>query len=126
MAHYARNTHSASEDYSVTLKFDLTLSRTADTLAPDVRIVRNDPTAQKVTLPEDQLLATYPWDFKELIERLKSRYTDFKQNMHLYKLRKDTEEIPGICHTRNLEYRNQRGCTEKYYNSNTLSHFDNH
>ena len=114
------------EGYSVTLKVGVKFSRTASNLATHVRVVGNDTTAQVVTLSEDELSETYPWDYKELVRRLKSRHTDFKQNRDFHKLKKDFEDIPGICHTRYLDHRNQKGSTKKFYNSNILRHFDKH
>lgn len=117
---------SAPEGYSVTLKMDLKFSRTANNLATHVRVVGNDSEVPAITLSEDQYYASYPWDYNKLVERLKSRYTNFKQNQDFYRLKKEFEKDPSICRVRYLDHRNQKGGKKKFYNPNILGRFDKH
>ena len=77
----AERNHSAgnSDDYNLTVKIDLKFVRTPESTAIRVKNVKNDSEATKIELTEDQLMEKYPWDYKELVERLKLRYSDFKQ-----------------------------------------------
>lgn len=117
---------SAPEGYSVTLKMDLKFSRTANNLATHVRVVGNDSEVPAITLSEDQYYDSYPWDYNKLVERLKSRYTNFKQNQDFYGLKKEFEKDPSICRVRFLDHRNQKGGKKRFYNPNILKRFDSH
>ena len=42
--------------------------------------ITNDPTAPQLTLTEDDFKKIYKWTYKQLVDHLKKRYTDFKMN----------------------------------------------
>lgn len=124
----AERNHSAgnSDDYNLTVKIDLKFVRTPESTAIRVKNVKNDSEATKIELTEDQLMEKYPWDYKELVERLKLRYSDFKQNNFFYGIKSSCEENPNLCFVRYLDHRNQKGGKKKLYNPDILNYFDSH
>ncbi|MXW31503.1 MAG: DUF3644 domain-containing protein [Rhodothermaceae bacterium] len=120
------NSADDSADYYLTVKVDLKFVRTPDSTAIRVKNVKNDSGAAKIELTEDQLMDKYPWDYKELVEQLKSRYSDFKQNERFHRIKRRCEENPDLCFVRYLDHRNQKGGKKKLYNPAMLNHFDSH
>jgi len=94
-----------------------------------------DPNAIPLKLSEDEWLRRYPWTYKELVKRLKKRYTDFKVNNHFYDLKRRIEPDPEncnphacynkYCRIRFLDPRNpKKSNRKKYYSPNVLEYFD--
>ena len=117
---------SSSEGYNVTFHIDLTFAQATDRNAAHAQIVRGDPDAPKLNLSEDQLRDRYPWDYAELVERMRDRFPEFKLNQRFHDIRIPLEADLNLCWTRYLDHRNQRGGTKKFYNPNILRHFDGH
>jgi hypothetical protein len=70
---------SSSGEYSVTLELDIKLRRPA--LPTAARMVWNDnPNALSLTFAEEDIRIWYPWDYKQLVEKLTERYRNFKQD----------------------------------------------
>ncbi len=113
------------EDYNVTLKIIVKFVRDDGSDVSNVKVEPSDPGATKIRLSEEKLKEKYPWDFKQLVEKLKSRYTDFKQNSEFYSIKRELEENSNLCHKRFLD-RNQRGTSKKYYSSSISRNFDQH
>lgn len=77
-------------DYHVSLDVNISFTRTPAAMASAV--VANDPTnpnAIQVNISEEDIRKTYPWDYETLMEKLKSRYIDFKANDKYHDLRKN-------------------------------------
>lgn len=117
---------SNSQGYNVTLRIDLRFAKAADSNASHAQIVHSDPSAPKLKLSEDQLRDRYPWDYQELVGRLKKRYTDFKVDRRFHAIKKKLQRDPALCWSRHLDLRTKKGNPKCYYNSNILGHFDKH
>ena len=113
-----------SDRFDVTIQVELKFIRTADPKAVPVRIDPKNPSAISVTLREEQIREKYPWDYEELTERLKSRYSDFRVNREYHRIRKGFESDGALCHVRYLDPQNKAGTKRKFYSPNIISHLD--
>ena len=87
--------------YTVTINFELKLSRSNDTDAPKVRL-SSDPDPMPIRITEEQDLQKYPWDFKKLTEKCRARYPNFKQDKEFYRIRDSLcqDDSNGLCKIR--------------------------
>lgn len=75
---------------------------------------------------EEVFKRKYPYDFSTLISKLKSRYSDFKQNKDFNTLKKEICKQPEYCGERYLDYEKMSGTKKTYYSSNIFQEFDKH
>ena len=112
-------------DCSVMVKvaFNFTRSNLDDAI-----LVRNtsDPNAVPVYLTEEQIRDRYPWDFRQLTDRCKARYSDFKENKHYHQLRKDIASDPRYGAIRYLDPGNPKSVKKPFFNPNILQVLDEH
>jgi len=87
--------------------------------------VTTDPRVPAVRLTEDQIRERYPWDYQELTNRCRERYSDFKVNKDYHVLRKSLESDPKYAHTRRLDPDKPKP-QKTFYNSNILHEIDKH
>ena len=106
---------------NVNVKF--TKSNNADSL--DVRIT-TDPSAIPVRLTEEQIREKYPWDYKELTQRCRIRYQDFKATPKYHKIRKAYEGDQKFAITRFLDPSNAKSPKRIFFNPNIMREFDKH
>lgn len=112
-------------DFNVALEINLSFKRApSDALAAVA--VTNDPSAPKVTLSEEDIRKTYPWDYGELIRRLRKRYSDFKTTAKFHGIRKPLLPDPRYVRTRFLDPGNVRSGKKDFYNPNIVNEFDRH
>ncbi len=117
-----------SERLQVALYVDIKLRRSAGAaFGPSVTIVHNDPSAQRVVMAEDDMVAQYPWDYKQLVIKLAQRFSDFKQNQIFHQLRrKIVDEQPSLVWRRPYDPQEPRGAARDYYSPNIVRNFDSH
>ena len=108
------------------------------TLAIETRVVKgkgsdglavrwtNSPSAPAVTLREEDLLERYPYDSGDLITKLRSRYTDFKQDKRYYKIKRPLESDGKYCKVRYLDPKNARSGSKKFFSPEVFKVFDLH
>ena len=113
------------KDFNLTLRIDVKLQKVKSTSGLPVQIT-NDPTAQKVTLSEEDVTDKYPWDYHILTTRLRKRYSDFKVNADYHNLRKELEKNQNYAHVRFLNPKNPNGGKKTLYNPNIQKEFDKH
>lgn len=124
----AEHDHPSDEEqpFNVTMKVELRFVRTSGEDALPVRVTR-DPDAPAVQLSEEDIRRTFPWDYAELIRRLRQRYSDFVMNNAFYEIRRNIEADERLCRTRYLNpSKPSKGMQKKFYNPNILAEFDNH
>jgi len=110
--------------FNVTMKVELRFVRKSGEDALPVRLTR-DPRAPAVQLTEEDILRAFPWDYKELTQRLRARYTDFVINNKFHGAKKKIETDEALCRTRYLNpSRPSTGMRKKFYSSNILTKFD--
>lgn len=115
----------SSSPFAVAIRLQVKLERSSLSTASKVEISK-DPDAVKVTLSEEDIRDKYPWDCKELANRLNERYIDFKQNKKFHAIRKPLQEDEKYFKTRYLDPGNPKSPKKDFYNSNVLLIFDRH
>lgn len=110
-------------DFHVSLDVNISFKRTSTAAATAV-ILSNSPDAMPVSISEEDVRKTYPWDYAELKDRLKNRYLDFKENDKFHSLRKKLAVDPRYMKTRFLDPGNPRSSRKDFYNQNIVSRFD--
>jgi hypothetical protein len=112
-------------EFAVALRLSLKLERSSSIDAAKVQISK-DPDAIKVTLSEEDIRESYPWDYDELCSRLRKRYSDFLANNRFHKIRKPLQQNNKYCKARLLDPANPNGTKKDFYSPNILAEFDGH
>ena len=112
--------------FDVMIQLELKYIRTSESHAIPVRTGSRDPSAITITLTDDQIRERFPWNFRELTNRLISRYTNFVRNKEFHRIKKELERNTSLCHIRHLDPKNKKSGSKKFYSTSILSHFDQH
>lgn len=118
-------TQSTSAEFAVALRLEMKFEKAASADAVKVQWSK-DPDAVKVNLSEEDVLQNFPWEYRELTDRLKSRYDDFIENPVYHAHRKPLELNPKLAKVRLLNPKNAKSGRKVYYNPNILAEFDKH
>ncbi|MGH7961660.1 MAG: hypothetical protein ACRERD_07500 [Candidatus Binatia bacterium] len=128
----------SSEDLNVTLEDDDVATRYSVTVNVEVRFVRskardaipiqvsNDPNVPAVRLIEEQIRERYPWDYKQLTEKCKQQYTNFKIDKKYHDFRKSIESDKRFAHIRHLDPDNPKSPKKPFFNPNIVNELDKH
>lgn len=111
--------------FHVALDVSISLTRSSSDAASVVALT-DDPDAPKVQLTEEDIRKKYPWDYKELMNRLRKRYSDFKQNARCHQTRGPLMKDARFVASRLLDPGNPKGVHKEFYNPNILKEFDKH
>lgn len=116
---------SDSGPYDVTININVNFvkSRTSDAIK--AQLGRGEG-AITVHLTEEQIREKYPWDYRELVRRMKERYKDFKVVRKFHDLRKAVLENERYVRRRYLDPAKPQSGKKDFYNPNILQYFDNH
>ncbi|MDE0297273.1 MAG: DUF3644 domain-containing protein [Candidatus Poribacteria bacterium] len=127
LRHLEAGADQSDSRYAVTINFEIKLSRSNDTDAPEVRVT-SKPDAIPIRMTEEQDLQKYPWDFKKLTDKCRARYSDFKQDKKYYGIKKSLsqDESNGLCKIRYLDPRNEKSSKKELYHPDILKEFDKH
>ena len=117
------NPGSSTDDYSVSLEVEISLTRSGSQALSSVRVT-DESDATPIELREEYVRKRFPWDYAELTRRLVRRYTDFKANGQYHSLRKRLMQDPKLGHKRYLDPGNPKSARKDYYNPNIVSEFD--
>jgi len=112
-------------DYHVSLNVNLSFQRSKIDAAAAV-FVTDDPSAPHVSVSEEDIRRTYPWDYAELTARLVRRYRDFKIDSKYHSLRKPLIANAALVKSRYLDPGNPRSAKKDFYNPNIIQVFDQH
>jgi hypothetical protein len=128
---YLQNLHSvddeADSDFRVVVQIEILLTKVPKGSGPQATYVLSDePNASPVVMSEESIRANFPWDFGELTNRLRARYSDFSQNGRFYQIREPMMTDKRYVHSRFLDPANQNGTKKEFYNPNILQEFDKH
>lgn len=110
--------------YAVTVNIEVRFVRSKAASAAPVRVT-TDPRAPAVRLTEEQLRERYPWEYQELTNRCRERYSDFKVNKDYHQLRKSLESDQRYAHIRRMDPDKPKP-KKTFYNPNILQEFDKH
>jgi hypothetical protein len=112
-------------DFHVSLNVSLSFQRSKVDSAATV-FVTNDPGATPVSVSEEDIRKSYPWDYAELTGRLTKRYLDFKANPKYHNIRKPLMGNATIVKSRYLDPGNPKSAKKDFYNPNIIQIFDQH
>ena len=125
---YLRNLENADTDaqarYSVAVNIEVRFVRSKFAGATPVRVT-NDPNAPAVYLTEEQIRERYPWDYEELTNRCRHRYSHFKVDRKYHQLRKKRESDKCFAHERWLDPENPQP-KKMFYAPVIFQEFDKH
>jgi hypothetical protein len=110
--------------YSVAVNVEVRFVRSKAASAAPVRIT-NDPMAPAIYLSEEQIRERYPWDYRELTDRCRQRYSDFKVDQKYHQLRKSLESDRRFAYERRLDPEKPRP-QKIFYAPAILQEFDKH
>jgi hypothetical protein len=110
-------------DYHVSLDVNISFKRTSAADATAV-IVSNDPSALPVSISEEDIRKQFPWEYADLSRKLRSRYSNFKENDKYHLLRKKLAADPRYMKTRYLDPGNPKSARKDFYNPNIVAEFD--
>lgn len=125
LASLAATESEPGDDFNVALEVNIAFKRTSAEPVGSV-IITNDPTATRVTMTEESIRTAFPWDYAQLTERLKARYSDFKENDKYHRVRSPLKANPTFCRTRYLDPDNPKGAKKDFFSPNILGEFDPH
>jgi hypothetical protein len=109
--------------YHVALGVDVSFKRTSATSAvPFVYSASAD--AVPVELSEEDIRKRWPWEYDELTDRLKARFSDFKVNDKYHKIRRSFAGDPKFMNTRYLDPGNLKSSKKDFYSPHVLTTFD--
>ena len=112
-------------DYLVIANIEVKLTRSKAKGVSEFRST-NRPDATELRMTEVQIRETYPWDYRELTDRCRKRYLDFKENRKYHDIRKQLLENDKLCRVRYLDPGNPKSAQKQFYSPNILQEFDEH
>ncbi len=123
--HLEERTKRYDSEYAVMINYEVRFTRSKAKDVPEVRVT-NDPNATEVRMTEVQIRENYPWDYRELTDRCRKRYKDFKENSKYHGVRKPLLKNEKFCRVRYLDPDNPKSANKQFYNPNILRELDNH
>ncbi len=121
----SRTAQSSNSPFNVSLEVNLSFKKSTAARALAVAI-SNDPEAPQVTLAEEDFKKIYKWDYKQLVDQLKKRYSDFKPNDKFIGIRRPLMVDPKFVKPRYLDPDNPKSGKKDFYNPIVLTEFDKH
>lgn len=118
---------STAKDSEFCVMLDVAVKMTKRDSLNTVEMARSkDEHITKVLLTEEDIRDRYPWDYRQLSDRLKSRYTDFKENAKYHKIRATLQDDQRYAHVRLLDMENPSSGRKTYFSPNITNEFDKH
>lgn len=117
--------HNPNSPYSVTVNIDMKFIRSKAKDALAVQLT-NDPNAPKVHLTDEQIREKYPWDYQQLTEHCRNRYSNFKSDNKYHRIRKNLLSDTRHGAIRFLDPGNPRSAKKPFFNPNIIIEFDKH
>ncbi len=115
----------AKSPFSVAVSVKIKFERSKLTTASKVQVTK-DPDAVRVVLTEEDMRERYPWDYRVLTNRMKARYSDFKENNRYHALRKPLLSDKRYAHSRLLDPSKPKGTRKDFYSPSIFNKFDEH
>jgi Protein of unknown function (DUF3644)/EC042_2821-lke REase len=112
--------------FSVAVNVDVRFTKSKAKDALTVVIDPTNPNAQVIRLTEEQIRERYKWDYEQLTERCRDRYSDFKADAKYHRLRKSFSGNPKFMNTRLLDPGNPKSSKKDFFDPNILQEFDSH
>jgi Protein of unknown function (DUF3644) len=85
-----------------------------------------DASAPAISVREESLLETYPYDNADLVKKLRDRYTDFKQGAEYQKYKKPLEDDRKYCRRRLYNPKRPGSGSKNFFSPEVFKVFDKH
>lgn len=108
------------DKYDVALSLNVKFVKSSESSAIKVR-ASHDPNAIPITLTEEIFFQKYPLCYNELITKLRSQVSGFKQDGLFYQIKRELETEPRFCMVRLLDPKNPKSPKKKYYSQAILT-----
>lgn len=110
-------------DYAVSIVVDVKLEKNK---IGDLSISYDKNGAPIYFESEEEFRKKYPLSYKDVINNVKKRYSDFKINKDFHALMKDLKKDEKIHKERYLDPASQKGTSKSFYNPNIFKELDRH
>lgn len=117
-----RNRADTSSEFDIALNIEVKFLKSKSDSAQAVRY-SNEGLPIKVD-SEEVFKGKYPLNYEQLLEKLKSKYKNFKQNKDFYDIKKRLEKDEKYAGVRYLDYYEQKGMKKTYYSTEIIKEFD--
>lgn len=77
-----------------------------------------------ITLTEEAIKRRYPWTYNDLIEKCKSRYSNFKRGNPFNRYMREVKSDSKLCHDRSLDPDNPKSPKKQFYSTNVWKVLD--
>lgn len=116
--------HAKDERFAVAvnIKVSFTKSKVKDALS--VVVDPTDPQATKVQLTEEEFRDRYPWDYQDVMDTCRKRYSDFKVDSKFHKHRKAALTKPQFGMVRLLDPKKPTGQKKPFFARAIMDIFD--
>lgn len=111
-------------DYSFTVKVDFDLIKKKADGAVKSAVVGAADADLTVALEGDKVPPGFTWTYEDLLDHIKGRYVDFKQNKEFYDRLRAVKANDKLYYERFLDPVNRKGGKKPWYNPNALKEFD--
>ncbi len=113
-----------NKDYNISLKLETKYIRSSNSWSLEV-FRWNNPNALHLVIDSEEAFANkYPLSHKELLNKLKERYNDFKQWPKFNQIKGKFKDDKNYCDDRYLNFRERTWAKQKYYSNEILKEFD--
>lgn len=109
--------------HNITIAIETKFTKSKKIDAQEVRVSSN-PDVPSVQISLDDIKKTHPLDYKELTNKLRSRYDNFKVNREYHELRKNLEKSQEFCFHYPLNPMNPEGSTKSLFSVKVFEEFD--
>lgn len=108
-------------DIAITIDIDFKKGNSFEALP-----VQYDPEGVKVILSEEDIKKRYPLTYQKVVDKCKTRYSNFKQNSDFYGIVRGIKRDPKLHHSRKLDPDKVDSPAKPYYSSNIWKELDKH
>lgn len=113
----------SNSDNAVRIRVDFDLIKNKGSGAVNANVIK-DPADLTVALEADKVPSGFVWTYKELIEKSKDRYIDFKQNGEFYEILKSVKSDNKLHYVRYLDPDKKKGSAKSFFNPNVVKVLD--
>jgi hypothetical protein len=82
--------------------------------------ITDEPNAQKVAISDEDIIANYPLQYKEICRQCKENIPNFKQNKHFNAIMKEIKKNPKFAFVRRLNPSNKESSQVTFYATDTV------
>ena len=116
-----------AQDHNISLKLQTKFIKSSDTIGLAVRYDADNPNSIAVHQAAEEAFANkYTWTYEELIIKVRSRYSDFKQNYKFNNIMRSLRNQEEYCKERYLDLKRKTGTKKTYYAPAIFQELDRH